>query len=163
MALLDIPSDRRTDGGDEVGMTDLEKVIKALECCIKSKTESGWCVKCPYYEEETWCTHHEEVYKDAFDLLRSYIPHLLTLDEVQQERTMWLETNNHEWDAMNGIHETVLRTDDDRYDFSDIIVQFVDQDGCDIVCARDRFGIEWRCWSSEPTEEQRGAIPWQNI
>ena len=128
------------------------------------------CGDCGYYNwKKHKCTRatdegdaRDKFYADCPlpDVVPVQEPRVMTLEEVEQKKVMWLETNNHEWDAMNGIHETVLRTDDDRYDFSDIIVQFVDQEGCEIICARDRFGIEWRCWTSRPTDEVRRVTPW---
>lgn len=49
MALLDIKTDRRAEGGYTVWMTEREKVIKGLECCIKhDPDDKPRCNECPY-------------------------------------------------------------------------------------------------------------------
>ena len=127
------------------------------------KAQENEALDMPKPDSDIGCWYditHNYTLKQVVSALKEQEPRVMTLEEVEQEKVMWLETNNHEWSVMSGVHETVLRTDDDRYDFSDIIVQFVDQECCEIICARDRFGIEWRCWTSRPTKEQMEAAPW---
>jgi len=104
------------------------------------------------------------IYTFLFDsivnLLKDQSPHLLTLEEVRQSDAVFLETHGWSGLANEEIHETVLHTDEDRYDFSDVIVQFVDQEGCEIVCVKDRYNIEWRCWNRKPSYEQWKEAKW---
>ena len=134
-----------TNKDGEVGMTDRENVIRGLEQFVADFK--------PYCGNNAdW----QRVY-DAIAMLKAQEPRLMTLEEVQQTKVAWLET--HGW-SVEDIHETVLRTDEDRYDFSDIITQFVDQEGAEIICAKDRYGAEWRCWTSRPDEKTMEATPW---
>ena len=40
-------------------------------------------------------------------------------------------------------------------------VGFREPDG-DISLVTSRYGVEWRCWSSRPTDEQRKHTPWND-
>lgn len=80
---------------------------------------------------------------------------LLTLEEIQHTDAVWLET--HGW-VDGDVFETVLRR---RSDFEDYVTEFATNDDCDITCVNSKIGIEWRCWTSRPSDAQREAEPWE--
>lgn len=54
-------------------MTDLEKVIKGLECCNDTNIASLNCEECPYRETDT-CSAIARLHVDALILLREREP-----------------------------------------------------------------------------------------
>ena len=98
-----------------------------------------------------------KIARETIALLKAQEPHILTLADVLHTDVVYLET--HGW-SDEDLHETVLRTDESKYEFSDVIVQFVDQEGCEIVCAKNRYNIEWRCWNRKPSYEQWKEKQW---
>ena len=128
-----------------------EKVINGLECHVK-----GDCAECLYREGWHTCNPTPEIglFADAIALLKAQEPRLMTLEEIQHTDAVWLET--HGW-VDGDVFETVLRC---RSDFEDYVTEFATNDDCDITCVNSKIGIEWRCWTSRPTDEQREAIPW---
>ena len=98
-----------------------------------------------------------KVVLETIDILKTQEPHLLTLKEIQHTDAVWLET--HGWQIQGGdIHETVLRR---MSDFEDYVTEFADNDDGDITCDNSKLGIDWRCWSSEPTPKQRQEAKWE--
>ena len=75
----------------------LEKVIKALECCISGNPAICKRVGCPYAEEHDGigdtCIDH--LMADALALLKAQEPRVMTLDEVKnhnnQDGCVWFE------------------------------------------------------------------------
>ena len=64
-------------------MSDFEKVIKALECCIFSDEECECLDECPYHDD-CWETNLESGYilkKDALELLKKQEARELTKEE----------------------------------------------------------------------------------
>ena len=123
-------------------MTDMEKVINVL---FKHKKHA-------FGDKDEKVTVEEII-----ALLKAQEPHLLTLKEIQHTDAVWLET--HGWQIQGGdIHETVLRR---MSDFEDYVTEFADNDDGDITCDNSKLGIDWRCWSSEPTPKQRQEAKWE--
>ena len=120
-------------------MIDREKVIKALECCI-NETHCG--VYCPYWNDDNNCRMHMEM--DALTLLKVQRPRVMTLKEVKQ----WCETHPHKQNP--------------------IWVEFQPRRGTDgwRVCLFNSEILIWcknneaRCWTSQPSDEQRKATSW---
>lgn len=56
-------------------MTELEKVIKGLECCIGSGIEdTPGCEDCPYNDMGDTCERIRPLYEDAIALLKAQEP-----------------------------------------------------------------------------------------
>lgn len=142
----------------EVGMTDREKVIKALECHVNGHPHTR-CHKCPYWGTGPHGASECSVLAaDALALLKAQEPRVMTLEEIQHTDAVWLET--HGWKIQGGdIHETVLRR---MSDFEDYVTEFADNDDSDITCDNSKLGIDWRCWTSRPDEKRRAETPWED-
>lgn len=132
-------------------MTDREKAIKGLECCMKDD-----CDNCPYYDPEVDhdCDYFGKclqgnMYRDALALLKAQEPRVMKVGDVRN----WVNS--------------------DRVTREPIVIEI-----CGGVCAwiiddevrelpgeanlsSDLYSKTWRCWTSRPTDEQREATPWQ--
>lgn len=83
--------------------------------------------------------------------------HPLTLEEVKEQRAVWLEENLCEpvpvifyVDAFphQSVFVGVFGVGEDEY--FDNNVWYDNED----------YGVEWRCWLRKPTVEERAAAPW---
>ena len=132
-------------------MTDREKVMKGLECCIVGAMK---CDECPYIavEGETVLACQGKLTEDAVSSLKAQEPRVMTIDEVMEsgDTLMWLEVKCLD---TNILAPTSPYDDNASDSFS---VSF--QSGH--VQTRGLYGKQWRCWTSKPTDEQRKATPW---
>lgn len=132
-------------------MTDMEKVISALECISNGAKQP--CRDCEYSKREEWCI--AECAKDALSLLKAQEPRLLTLEEVKEaaeqekpmyvheakfpESTRWLIPKNA---GHYGFEERGSGCQFKYYDYlSKQIGGFC-------------------CWTAEPTDEQKETVKW---
>lgn len=134
--------------GGERMMADLEKVLHGLSSCGNDYGIPNICevTECPYREDKAWCVH--ELAHDAWmliaELLKEQVPRLMTLKEVKQ----WSETHPHKQNP--------------------IWIEFQSKRGTDgwRVCLFNSEILTWcknneaRCWTSQPTDEQRKAVSW---
>lgn len=135
-------------------MTDREKVIKGLECCLNADVND--CeMDCPYFNDcGGFYSNNTALIADALALLKAQEPRVMTLDELQalqRQDVVWLEDANKEA-IIPGIVITALKKE---WQF----MTFTGYSGLFCVSCVD-YGKRWRCWTSRPTEEQREAIPW---
>lgn len=132
-------------------MTKWEKVIQALELCIKGN-EIHYCNKCPYKISDFNCDS-KGFMKDALDLLKEQEPRVMTVEELRNDsgEAFYFETRAE-----------MLR--------SCVIVNDTSNDFVYLVCGLDddiywrdyrSYNITWRCWTSRPTQEQRKTVPWE--
>ena len=136
-------------------MRDLDEkmrdyVVHGLECCIlRDPDDKVRCSQCPLYEA-TNCLNRLK--NSALILLK---PRLLTLEAVKRLKygdVVYIEGIIGECFAAivhdNVQHLGVLQTvslPSDGVGNSDY----------------DYYQRTWRCWNSEPTKEQREAVPWE--
>ena len=123
-------------------MMDREKVIKGLECCNEFVTCKA---NCPYRNDGC----REILSRDAIALLKAQEPRVMTLDEFQvsEDNPKWLETKDGKharWTLGNAGYNKFY----DNHMIGYLPVE--------------RYGVDWRCWTSEPTEEQREVTPWND-
>ena len=130
-------------------MTDLEKVIKGLECCIlRNPDDHARCSQCSYGGN---CVNRLKM--DALELLKAQEPRVMTLDEVEAlpYGHVLIETDKNEslrWlDALMFCKNTNFSFD------------FITLEGRARLLGTE-YNREWRCWTSRPTEEQREAVKW---
>ena len=74
--------------------------------------------------------------RDALELLKAQEPRVLTLEEAQHAEVVWVE----EMETCN-IYPCIVKNnmnDSKLY----------------------KYGIQWRVWTSRPTDEQRKAVKW---
>ena len=139
-------------------MTKWEKVIQALELCIKGN-EIHYCNKCPYKISDFNCDS-KGFMKDALDLLKEQEPRVMTLQEAIDYGYDYGESG-------------------EDYDFPPVFIEYFDDRKCYVhwwvaaqvnmslyqtVALREDYNkatqYGFRLWTSRPTEEQRKAVPW---
>ena len=129
---------------------NIENVIKGLKCC----TERDKCdKKCPYWNSDKSCWINLK--KDALALLKAQEPRVMTLGEALRADWCFVEIRKY------------LRSGDLFYydTFSGILVEnsgiyVIHKRGTSAYVDVDRYGIDWRCWTSRPTDKQRGEVKW---
>lgn len=122
-------------------MTDLEKVVKGLECCLSASLGETICPTCTYrYDENGVETGDCEInlLKDAIALLKAQEPRLVTEADFKNADEYgfipaWYEglVNKEGW--WNCIPKEALET--------------AKEDGC-------------RYWTSKPSLKQMEETPW---
>lgn len=114
-----------------------------------------WC--CPKCRATSpWANTAEDAYAAAMQ--RCVEPNrVLTLEEVKEQRAVWLEDKASEPELAffrlsayphhsvftEGIIETNLTNDD-------------------VYCDNKDYGKYWRCWLRKPTREEMEGTPWMN-
>ena len=138
-------------------MTDREKVIKGLECCLTDNPSV--CEGCPYLE--TGCLENvksfkHDILRDALELLKAREPRVMTLEEVKQHNNqdgcVWFEQPTYNADAAFVLKEDFMTQVISPYILGEPINHGYWTNG--------NYGKTWRCWTSRPTDEQREEIPW---
>ena len=136
-------------------MTDREKVVHGLQMCIKARCGEADCFDCSYCDDkEGGCQTH--LFQDAIALLKAQRPRLMSLQEVLvSSGAIWLEFEAEE----GGYH---------RYGYAFVscanehMVEFIVRDGYRplIQFPRADYLKYWRCWTTQPTQEQREGEKW---
>jgi len=125
-------------------MTKAERewsLIEALEYCKKKRPSNKSCAGCPY--AGFGCGIDA-----AIEKLKAQTPRVMTKDQI-------ITFNGYVWKEYAGIRAMVA-----------VLIQF----GMERIPFEDDYptsklnwngyGKTWRCWSSQPTEEQRKAAAW---
>ena len=146
-------------------MADLEKVIKAFECCVfpvskgfpyQSHIADKGCevIECPYRDD---C---DQLLLDALSLLKAQEPRVITLAELwhMEHKPVYLERKNSR--LYTTEPSIVLKTER----------SYISSLGESYILMRENkihykywacdYNKTWRCWTSRPTDEQREATPW---
>lgn len=141
-------------------MNKTEKIIKGIECCrdrIKddlSQTNEP-CDYCPYAENGNACSPWE-LFDDTLELLKEQESRILKPEEFAGTYSYcWLETKASDGRTTCGISDICVGDDGVNYE-----AQFIGTSDRGKL-PRALLGSRWRCWSSEPTEEQRKAVKWE--
>lgn len=75
-------------------MTDLEKVIKGLECCTSLRSVGETCKKCPYDIPQTTACYRGQLLADALTLLKKQGAELLQQEaELDILRNIYRQEN----------------------------------------------------------------------
>lgn len=129
-------------------MADREKVINALKRC----ESYGFCEdkQCPYYDNVS-CL--EMVRKDALSLLQAQEPRVMTLEEVEVLPYGYVLIETDKKDSLHWV-DALLFCKNTNFSFD-----FITLEGRARLLGTD-YNMEWRCWTSRPTDEQREATPW---
>ena len=130
-------------------MYDREKVIRGLECCLTATK----CGACPYNPgNDLWCGKINQLLEDALALLKAQEPKVISWQEAESMRLCWIETKfPHTISPADLMH---------FFDESPTITVIkIHQNAIDWPL--DEYGIKWRCWNNEPTNEQMEAVPWE--
>ena len=122
-------------------MTDLEKVIRGLECCHTGENVPR-CNECPYVCTNVLCRKND-IYADAYVLLKAQEPRLMTVEEAanQPEGTViWVEQHTEDRDF---LYAMVSSGNGKIGNFS-------------LGMRLEEIGTKnIRFWTSKPTDEQR--------
>ena len=102
------------------------------------------------------------VAEDALALLKAQEPRVITLEEIlyMLKKPFWKECKSGNkalytgwalaYDIKTGVGITGTR------------LGMAEPSGRVVWYKLDDYGKTWRCWTSEPTEAEREAIPWEN-
>lgn len=138
-------------------MTEREKVIKGLECCI---SKDDRCDECPYMtgKEQIGEMNGEPEYvygcdrlaltTDALALLKAQEPRVMGVDEVR------------EWIGKQRVDREPICVE-----VKDNICAWIVSDEywdmqMDINLSGDLYGKTWRCWTSRPSAAEREVTAW---
>jgi hypothetical protein len=122
-------------------MTEQEKrdwVIEGLKCVA-----------------ETYKFYLHDLATEAIDLLKAQEPRVMTLEEVralQDGAAVWLEDNDKA-DVIPAIVNHIWNSLPNMASFTAAYAREVKADML-------WYGVKWRCWTSRPTDAQRGKEPW---
>lgn len=145
-------------------MTDLEKVIKGLECCVGGFPGKDACARCKYQPPEH-CGNGAIM--DALELLRAQEPRVMTVEEVVghivlgHDKKMYFEFDDGEIEELNAkdIAYNDYLCDEDMPTLYEPNLKWLCgklYDGVIVV----EYNIVWRCWTVRPTGEQMEAVKW---
>ena len=120
-------------------MTDREKVIKGLECCLGKGQKRGMCEDCPYDTNAgRMKCNLGDMHVDALALLKAQEPRVMTLDEYKALAEKPKEERDPVWEEWHGLRSTWAIPNQ----------------------AYGGYGTSWRCWTSRPDQATREATPW---
>ena len=139
-------------------MTENDRVFDAFRNCI---TEPK-CRDCPWTECDTLKNRVVEIPIDlalaVMRMLKAQEPRVMTLEEVRcaYEEPMWFESKGTFrgqkgfWVLSKGVSTSfVIR-----------LIPAIGNDDTQLSLAA--YGKVWRCWTSQPTAEQREATSWND-
>lgn len=130
-------------------MKKLEKVVDSLDLCLEVL-----CNLCPYQNSDAPGGCKDELMYDAMILLKERIPKVMTLKELtslEENTPVYIEQYDglHGWDVYIGV----------EIDTNDIMTEPSWDETEHWI--RSEYGDTWRCWTSQPTEDQMIKEPWR--
>ena len=140
-------------------MTDREKREKVIEglqhCCLDDEGYPN-CKGCPYGPASVSCGG--DLVADALALLKAQEPRVMTPDEVTnapEKSVIWLELKPTD-KSKNEIYPFVGSGKGwySCYCSANTSPMFTDEDV-------EQYGVQFRCWTCQPTDEQRKAVKWE--
>lgn len=145
-------------------MADVQKMLEALECHFKPIGEEN-CSECRYEcSKASWTKIQDQLALDLIEFLKDQAPRLLTLKELDKilfdtadayANNLWMEVKSKRKISFGIVELNFSTVVDDGYE--GLLM------GCSwpVHYRKDTYGIVWRCWSSRPTDEQRGIAKWE--
>jgi len=138
-------------------MSDIEKVVKGLECCMTGDGVVPNCEECPYtMVGNNTCDSVAALFGDALALLKAQEPKVMTLDEARtalhNDSIVWIELKDK-------LIAAGIRMDETDYFLmqNDDVLNITDLDWEDM---ENEYGKRVRVWTAEPSEEQRKGTSW---
>ena len=129
-------------------MTELEKVIKGLECRLDiNGSKYKHCLTCDYRHDIDhcqWACQTDGILEDALALLKAQEPRVLSVDEWCNDRT----TPDDGTPLCYEVREASGRC------YIKWMLEKV------FKRVPEYYGVHFRCWTSKPTDEQRKNTPW---
>jgi hypothetical protein len=129
-------------------MSDREKVIKGLECCVTMLDIYPHCEECPYADAEGTCANMNGLHRDALALLKAQEPRVMTEQEMRDAEpgaVIYCEQR----DEVRTYLTPLIKYDDGVFEN-----RFLGAEPEATQLPNVRF------WTSRPTDEQREATPW---
>lgn len=128
----------------------LKKVINGLECCKMpfSKCYDGGC---PYFEDEG-CK--AKLKREALELLKAQEPRVMTLEEssaINGGDIVWIEDRS--------LNQMIVGIKFQSPSENCYYVMLIGSKRPQPF-SKELYEVNWRCWTSRPTDEQREATPW---
>lgn len=148
-------------------MPNQEKVLHGLDSCGFYDGIPNICevTECPYRDDKCGCVH--ELAHDAglliSELLKAQEPRVMiwqdVIGAVIQCKPLYIEMKDIDYEEPGG-NRWVMMT------------QYGDSLTNGMICAmssyitretlfKDWYNKTWRCWTAEPSDEQRRAEPWE--
>lgn len=150
---LEVSNTARNVGGRWTGMTDRDKVIKGLECCMAEKICDS---KCPYKGQcDDGGYYYSRAIEEAIELLKEQEPRVLTLEDLRNIGSVW-ELNTPPYLCMD-INPSYRRIIGSWVAWRNIYELI---NGLHPTYNADNYGKTWRCWNVRPTDEQR-TVKWE--
>lgn len=84
---------------------------------------------------------------------------LLTLEEVKERRTVWIEDTC--CDYGNELFPAIFKYR--GYPHSSVFIADTAEGYEDVWYDNERYGIDWRCWTSCPTDKESEAAKWEEL
>ena len=140
-------------------MTEREKVIKGLECCLNTSEFEECTENCPYCTKELGegvCS--ENMMRDALSLLKAQEPNWISVDERLPERGIMVLTAIYGTDVIMPMDGETMEEAVERclHRPARVSIGFVDQDG--YWCGADGWPevIQPKYWMEmpEPPKEE---------
>lgn len=148
-------------------MTEREKVIKGLECCLGDTRADlpNLCTICPYaHGSYATQTCGKKLREDALALLKTQEPRVLTVVQIADLKyhdMVYVEFKHltkEKYRVMGGFVDQMYK-DTDTYEIKAIDITL----GVNEIahCSMKLFLNDFRLWTSRPTEEQMKAVKWE--
>jgi len=130
--------------------------VEIREECISNLIQQiDWIEKTDAHKFPGW-GHTVNAMRQAIALLKVHEPRMMTVDEVSNAKAgtvIWIESDYYcEFRAAIVNHK-----DNTKPDVVSVTV-------CDMregIGSLMNYGKTWRCWTSEPTDEQRKVVKWE--
>jgi len=131
-------------------MTDREKVIKGLKCCLNESHAD--CAACYQQGPGFGFACREGLMRNALELLEAQEPRVLTLEEVKNDCPDYVYL-----EIASGWIECCIK---DEGDSNKSVGYFIYGFGEYSIKEWKKYGKTWRCWTVMPTDELRRMVKW---
>lgn len=135
----------------------LHRMVELLEIEMECVRRNGCgecnraCHVCDLLQDDT---ELHEMYAEVIARMKAQEPRLLTWDEFIAADHFYIETNKDRQKYIVPGIVTIVR------DTAAIVSVRIGTRLIDGTIDKDVYGIECRCWTSRPTDEQREATAW---
>ena len=136
-------------------MTEFEKVLKGLECCADDIMCPDYC---PYKAiSDLGGDCRGELVHDALELLKSYEPHVMTQEELENaiDSVVWIETKDLQENSSSQY--ALLESYSRKYGYFYLLHLRNEHPS---VYPYTNINKTWRPWNIRPTDERRKAVKW---
>jgi len=124
-----------------------EEIVKGIKGCVGAYYGFR-CGECPYGPYSSDCV--KRLHRDVERLIEAQTPRVMTLDELSEKTDVFFESL---------VYKTIdPALSNGSYDDGTVGLMTL-EDELFYMDEAD-YGINWRCWTSRPTDEQRQAVKW---